>query len=198
MSEFYHRGNRQLQDRFDSRRLADRLEQVKLHAQFNADDKTFIEQRDMFFLATADEHGQPNCSYKGGDPGFVRVLDEQTLAFPVYDGNGMYISAGNLLVNGKVGLLFIDFEGQRRVRVNGRAELAVDTDLLALFPGAEAVVLVHAEHIFPNCPRYIHRYVKAEASPYVPRPGEQPPVPAWKRAPWASDVLPQRGSPESR
>ena len=192
MSEFYHRGNRQLQDRFDSRRLADRLEQVKLHAQFTADDKAFIEQRDMFFLATADEHGQPNCSYKGGDPGFVRVLDEQTLAFPVYDGNGMYLSAGNLLVNAKVGLLFIDFEGQRRVRVNGRAELAVDSELLALFPGAEAVVLVHAEHIFPNCPRYIHRYVKAEASPYVPRTGEEPPVPAWKRAPWASDVLPQR------
>lgn len=198
MSEFYHRGNRQLQDRFDSRRLADRLEQVKLHAQFTADDKTFIEQRDMFFLATADEHGQPNCSYKGGDAGFVRVLDEQTLAFPVYDGNGMYLSAGNLLVNAKVGLLFIDFEGQRRVRVNGRAELAADSELLALFPGAEAVVLVHAEHIFPNCPRYIHRYLKAEASPYVPRTGEEPPVPAWKRAPWASDVLPQRGSPESR
>ena len=63
----------------------------------------------MFFLATADEHGMPQCSYKGGDPGFVRVVDEHTLAFPSYDGNGMYLSLGNLLVNPQVGILFIDF-----------------------------------------------------------------------------------------
>ena len=108
----YHGGSRELQDRFDTRRLADRIDERIVHDRIDDDDRAFIEARDMFFLATADEHGQPQCSYKGGDPGFVRVLDEQTIAFPIYNGNGMFLSAGNLLVNAQVGLLFIDFEGE--------------------------------------------------------------------------------------
>jgi uncharacterized protein len=192
MSRMYHEGNRELQDQFDSRRLADRLEQVTVHTAFTSADREFIERRDMFFLATADADGQPTCSYKGGDPGFVRVIGERTLAFPLYDGNGMFLSAGNVLVNDRVGLLFIDFERQRRMRVNGRAAVSADAELTAAFPGAQAVVRVEAEQIFPNCPRYIHRYTKAEASPYVPRAGEETPVPDWKKTPWACDVLPQR------
>src|SRR3954465_13398009 len=127
----YHEGNRRLQDRFDTRRLADRIDERKLSDRIDADDRAFIEARDMFFLATADADGRPQCSYKGGDPGFVRVLDEHTIAFPVYDGNGMHLSAGNALINASVGLLFIDFEGRKRIRLNGLASVDDADPLLA-------------------------------------------------------------------
>jgi hypothetical protein len=141
----------------------------------------------MFFLATADAAGAPDCSYKGGDPGFVRVLDDTTLAFPSYDGNGMFRSLGNVSVNPQVGLLFIDWERPRRLRVSGEATL-LEPD--AAFPGAQLVVHVRARLIFPNCPRYIHRLAEVERSEYVPRAGLEPPVPAWKRFEMFSDVLP--------
>jgi hypothetical protein len=189
MSAIYHDGHRALQDRFDTRRLADRLEEVKVHDRFTGDDRDFIESRDMFFLATADSDGQPTCSYKGGDPGFVRVVTDEVLAFPSYDGNGMFLSLGNVEANAKVGMLFVDFERQRRLRVNGIAALTRDPAALATWPGAQLVVRVRATHIFPNCPRYIHRYVRAERSPFVPEAGVVPPVPAWKRSDWARDVL---------
>jgi predicted pyridoxine 5'-phosphate oxidase superfamily flavin-nucleotide-binding protein len=190
----YHHGARELQDRFDTRRLADRLEDVKVHAAITADDRAFIERMDMCFLATADAAGRPQCSYKGGDPGFVAVLDEHTLAFPSYDGNGMYLSAGNLLVNPHVGLLFVDFTGDppRRLRVSGDAAIDPADPLLERCPGAQLIVRVRVTEVFPNCPRYIHRMALVERSRYVPRTGHEPPVPAWKRADWARDVLPAR------
>jgi predicted pyridoxine 5'-phosphate oxidase superfamily flavin-nucleotide-binding protein len=197
----YHEGNRALQDRFDTRRLADRLEQVTVHDRFTPDDRAFIEGLDLFFLATADASGQPTCSYKGGDPGLVRVLDDVTLAFPNYDGNGMYLSLGNTQVNPKVGLLFIDFMDQRRMRVDGEATLSTDAGLMSRWPGAQFVVVVHATRIFPNCPRYIHRFAPVERSVYVPAADHVPPVPDWKRSAWACDVLPAgdpaRGAPPS-
>ena len=190
MAGLYHDGNRRLQDRFDSRRLADRLEEVKVRDHIDDGDRAFIESLDMFFLATADEQGRPNCSYKGGDPGFVRVLDAHTLAFPGYDGNGMFLSLGNALVNPEVGLLFICFERRRRLRLNGTASVSLDDPLLATWPEAKQVVRVRAREVFPNCPRYIHRYELVERSRFVPRPQEETPVPDWKRTDWASDVLP--------
>lgn len=200
MPTIYHSGHRALQDRFDTRRLADRLEEVKVHERFTVDDRTFIESRDMFFLATADADGQPSCSYKGGDPGFVRILSDDVLAFPSYDGNGMFLSLGNVGANARVGMLFIDFENQRRLRVNGVAELTADPEVLAAWPGAQVVVRIRVTHVFPNCPRYIHRYVRAERSPYVPEAGVTPPVPGWKRTDWARDVLaandPARSDPD--
>jgi len=186
----YHDGNRRLQDRFDSRRLADRLEEVKVRDHIDDGDRAFIESLDMFFLATADAQGRPNCSYKGGDPGFVRVLDPHTLAFPGYDGNGMFLSLGNALVNPEVGLLFICFERRRRLRLNGTASVSLDDPLLPTWPEAKQVVRVRAREVFPNCPRYIHRYELVERSRFVPRPQEETPVPDWKRTDWASDVLP--------
>jgi predicted pyridoxine 5'-phosphate oxidase superfamily flavin-nucleotide-binding protein len=186
----YHSGSRALQDRFDSRRLADRLEDVKVSPTIGAKDREFIESMDMFFLATADAEGRPNCSYKGGEPGFVRVLDERTLAFPSYDGNGMFVSAGNVLVNAEVGLLFISFERQRRLRLNGTASIDPDDELAPGWPGALLVVRVRAREVFPNCPRYIHRYELVERSRFVPRAGAEPPVPEWKTREWARDVLP--------
>ena len=190
MTELYHGGNRALQERFDTRRLADRIEERLVHEWIDEDDRAFIERMDMFFIATADEHGQPNCSYKGGEPGFVRVVDEHTIAFPVYDGNGMYLTAGNLLRNAHVGLLFIDWERQKRLRLNGIASVDEDDPLLQEFPRAQLVVRVRATQVFPNCPRYIHRMELVERSRFVPKADCEPPVPEWKRREWARDVLP--------
>ena len=185
----YHKGNRELQDQFDTRRLADRIEERIVRDHIDADDRAFIEARDMFFIATTDKEGQPQCSYKGGDPGFVRVLDERTIAFPVYDGNGMYLTAGNMVVQPQVGLLFIDFEGRKRVRLNGVASVLDDDPLLAEYPEAQLVVRVDATEVFPNCPRYIHQYELVARSRFVPKERCETPVPQWKRSEWAHDVL---------
>ncbi len=188
----YHAGNRQLQDRFDSRRIADRLEQVTLHDRFTDNDRDFVSRCSMFFLATADVHGQPDVSYKGGMPGFVRILDDRTLAFPDYDGNGMFKSLGNILANPKVGLLFIDFERPGRMRVNGVASVSADDSLLGEFYAAQMIVRVSAERIFPNCPRYIHRMQVVEHSVYAPRPEHTSPEPDWKHNDVFRDALPHR------
>ncbi|MGE0158257.1 MAG: pyridoxamine 5'-phosphate oxidase family protein [Gemmatimonadales bacterium] len=190
MSFGYSSSSRELQDRFDTRRLADRLADVTVHRRFTELDREFIETRDMFFLASVDEKGQPTCSYKGGDPGFVSVVDATTLAFPSYDGNGMYRSMGNVSATGRVGLLFIDFERQDRMRVEGIAELAFEHPLLEKHTEAQLLVLVRAEAIYPNCPRYVHRYQLVKRSRFVPRSGVCTPTPDWKRMEWARDVLP--------
>ena len=168
MAKLYHDGNRHLQDRFDTRRLADRMAERIVRDHLDDADRAFIEALDMFFLATADEHGAPNCSYKGGDPGFVRVLDDRTIAFPNYDGNGMYLSAGNVLRNPRVGLLFIDFERQRRMRLNGVSSIDEADPLLAGYPEAQFIVRVAVRQVFPNCPRYIHKLQLVERSRFVP------------------------------
>jgi predicted pyridoxine 5'-phosphate oxidase superfamily flavin-nucleotide-binding protein len=192
----YHQESRKLQDRFDTRRLADRIEERIVRDHIRDEDRVFIEARDMFFISTVDEEGQPQCSYKGGDPGFVRVLDDTTIAFPLYDGNGMYLTAGNLATTTKVGLLFIDFEGRKRMRLNGEATLSDNDPLLSEYPEAQLVVRVHATEVFPNCPRYIHEYKLVRRSRFVPKQECETPAPAWKQSDWAHDVLPE-GDPAS-
>ena len=192
----YHDGMRRLQDSRETRPIADRLAQVTVRHGFTADDRAFIERSAMLFIATADDEGRPDCSYKGGVPGFVRVLDERTLAIPDYDGNGMYRTWGNVVVNPHVGLLFLDFESPKRIRVNGTARLSEDDSLRADFAGAVFVVRVTAELIFPNCPRYLHKMKVLEHSAYAPRHGHEPPVPAWKTFKEFRDALPQRDRKE--
>ena len=191
MSNFYHDGSRELQDRFDTRRLADRIEQRLVVDRVGDADKAFIESLDMFFLATTDEAGQPSCSYKGGEPGFVRVIDPETIAFPTYDGNGMFLSMGNLARNRRVGMLFIDFLRPKRLRISGEARIHLDDPLLAAYPEAQFIVRVAVTQVFPNCPRYIHKYALVERSSFVPRVGCATPVPNWKKSDWANDVLPE-------
>ena len=186
----YSAASRTLQDRVDTHRLADRLAEVKVHERFTDDDRAFIERMDMFFLATIDDAGQPSCSYKGGDPGFVSVVDDRTLAFPNFDGNGMFVSMGNVAATHGVGMLFIDLERQRRMRVDGVARLSFDDPLIDACPEAQFVVRVEARRIYPNCPRYIHRHQLVERSRFVPRRAIVTPVPDWKLTPWAADVLP--------
>jgi predicted pyridoxine 5'-phosphate oxidase superfamily flavin-nucleotide-binding protein len=187
----YHEASRRLQDRFDTRRLADRIEERIVRDYIDDDDRAFIEERDMLFIATVDADGQPQSSYKGGEPGFVRVLDKHTIAFPVFDGNGMYLTAGNLVSTEKVGLLFIDFEGRKRLRLNGVASVSEDDPLLADYPEAQLMVRVVATEVFPNCPRYIHEYKLVARSRFVPKVECETPVPQWKQREWALDVLPE-------
>jgi predicted pyridoxine 5'-phosphate oxidase superfamily flavin-nucleotide-binding protein len=189
----YHTGQRDLQDRFRSRALADRLVEHTHRTRFSDDDRRLIERATFFFLATADGEGRPDCSFKGGPAGFVQVVAPDALAFPDYDGNGMFRSLGNLTVNPHVGLLFIRMGEKRgRLRVNGRAEIGFDDPAMAGIPGAQALVRVTAEHIFPNCPRYIPHLEVKEESVYIPKAGCTPVEPAWKSFEQFKDVIPPR------
>lgn len=192
MSKLYEEPHRTLQDSFGTRRLADRVEDVILHDRFADEDRAFIESRDMFFLSTVDNRGRPTVSYKGGDPGFVRVLDERTLAFPSYDGNGMFLSAGNVAGSAELGMLFIDFEDARRLRLQGRGSIDLTDPLRGEWHEAQLVVRVAVTDLWINCGRYIHKMRKVERSPYAPKPGCRTPVPEWKRLPVVQDVLPER------
>ncbi len=187
----YHDGNRQFQDRFDTRRLADHLT-GRVTETIGESQKEFIEKADMFFLATCDHRGLPTCSYKGGDPGFVRVLDEKWLAFPNYDGNGKFQSMGNLLKNPNVGMLFVDFEGQQRLRLQGIATILDDDELLAQYPEAQFMIRVQATEVYTNCPRYVHKYQLVERSVFVPRQGLDTPVPEYKKREDLQEYLPAR------
>ena len=189
MSRIYGDQHRAFQDQFDSRRMADRIEEIAVRTAFGPEEKAFIEARDMFFLSTIDHQGRPTVSYKGGDPGFVKILDETTLAFPSYDGNGMYFSMGNIDLNREVGLLFIDFEKPHRVRVQGTASVSADDDLLGAWTEAELVVRVTLSELWQNCPRYVHRYQKVKPSRYVPREKTETPLCEWKRIDGLQDVL---------
>ena len=192
----YHDGMRQLQDARETRPLADRLAQVTVRTAFTDEDRAFIQRCALFFIATSDGLGQPDCSYKGGMPGFVRVADDHTLLIPDYDGNGMYRTWGNVLVNPNVGLLFLDFEQHKRLRVNGTAQVLHEESARADHPGAVFMVRVTASRIFPNCPRYLHKMLLVEHSAYAPRPEYTPPVPAWKTFDVFRDALPARDRKE--
>jgi len=188
----YHDGMRRLQDARETRRIADRLVEVTVRETFSDDDRAMIARSPMLFVATCDAAGQPDCSYKGGLPGFVKIVDHRTLAIPDYDGNGMYRSWGNVLVNPRVGLLFVDFERPGRLRVNGTATISPDDPLIGECPGSVFIVRVTASCIFPNCPRYLHKMQLVAYSVYAPRREYAPPVPAWKTFAEFKDALPER------
>lgn len=190
MTDAFHAGSRGLQDRFDTRRLADRLHDLFRSRWTLEEVRPVVESASMFFLATADRQGRPQCSYKGGAPGFVQILGPMALCFPSYDGNGMYLSAGNIVENPAIQMLFIDFEQPNRVRVSGRATISDDPGLLDRFPGAQFAVHVAVDDVFPNCPRYIHRASSHELSPNVPGPDGAAPIAEWKCMPVFNDVLP--------
>jgi uncharacterized protein len=189
-SDLYGPAQRAFQDRFDTRRLADRVGQIIIHSAADETDRAFIESRDMFWLATVDHEGRPTVSYKGGAPGFVRVLDPGTLAFPSYDGNGMFYSMGNIATSRAVGMLFMDLERPFRLRVQGEATVRADDPLLAELPGAQLVVRVAVTHIFQNCPRYVHRHARVHASRYLPAADGSAPLAGWKRIDVIQDALP--------
>jgi len=191
MTEIYGKQHRTLQEAFDTEALADRLDDIIVSDEIADDRKYFIETRDMFFLTTVDHRSYPTCSYKGGNPGFVKVLDSKTLAFPNFDGNGMFLSMGNLTTNNKIGMLFIDFETPHRIRIHGIASIDRDDALLSEFHGANLVVRVAVTEVFVNCPRYIHKYQRMDSSKYVPQESCPTPPAQWKRINAVQDVLPE-------
>ena len=190
MSALYEDSHRRLQQRFDTQRLADRIEERLFRRALTDDDRAFVERLDLFFLATVNTRGEPSCSYKGGEPGFVRVLSPTTLAFPCYDGNGMYLSMGNVAANRQMGMLFIDLCSPKRLRVNGTARIEPPEFVQPAYAEAQFVVVVDIREVFPNCPRYIHKFQLVEHSTFVPQQGVPTPIPGWKQMDWARDVLP--------
>ena len=189
----YHQGQRELQDWAGSRALADRLDETLRRERFNDADKALVEAAPFFFLATADAQGRPDCSFKGGTEGFVRMAAPDRLVFPDYDGNGMFRSLGNIKVNPAVGLLFMRVgDKPARLRVNGTAALSFDPAELAAVPGAQALVVVTPTDIFPNCPRYIPELQVIQPSIYAPAEDTAPVEPAWKTFDLFKDVVPPR------
>lgn len=189
MSQLYGEQHRVLQDQFDTRSMADRIEELAVVTEISDEVRTFIESRDMFFLSTVDQKGRPTVSYKGGALGFVKVVDDKTIAFPSYDGNGMYFSMGNITGNNQVGILFIDFEKPHRIRLQGTASVSSADPLISSWKEAELVVRVTVSELWQNCPRYIHRYKKIQDSRYVPRDACETPIAEWKRTDAVQDVL---------
>ena len=189
MKKLYSKSHRELQDQFDSRKMADRLNEVIVKKSFDEDAINFINAVDMFFLSTIDHNNRPTVSYKGGDPGFVKVIDETTLAFPSFDGNGMFMSMGNIKQNNKIGMLFISFEKPHRLRVHGEATITEGDSLLKIYPEADLIVRVKLTDYWQNCPRYIHRYKKIDGSKYVPKKNKKTPVAGWKKTDIVQDVL---------
>jgi predicted pyridoxine 5'-phosphate oxidase superfamily flavin-nucleotide-binding protein len=186
----YGAGARRLQDAFDSRRLADRLDSLTVHDTLTDDDRDLIGRQSFFLLGTVDANGWPDVSYKGGAPGFVRAVDEHTICFPSYDGNGMFRSLGNVEDDGRVALLFVDLAKPWRLRVHGVAAVTTDESETSRYPGALAVVSVRVGRAFPNCGRYIHDFASGTLSPHVPAQGYSPPVPDWKKVPEVAPYLP--------
>ncbi len=198
MNEMYGKEHRDLQDQFETRKLADRLEEIIVKTEFDDNDKAFIESQNMFFLSTINHEGHPTVSYKGGAKGFVQLINETTLAFPSYDGNGMFYSMGNITKKPEVGLLFINFETPARLRVHGTATIVQDDPLLDYFKEAELIVRVELSKLWVNCPRYIHKMQQLEQNRYVPAEGETTPLASWKHIDLVQDVLPPKdqGRPE--
>ncbi len=189
MSRLYGEQHRQLQDEFGTRKMADRVEELVCRTEFDDEVKEFIESSEMFFLTTIDHNGRPTVSYKGGDAGFVKVLDSTTLIFPSYDGNGMFYSVGNINQNANIGMLFISFTTPDRRRVQGTASISQDPALLAHYKEADFVVTVELSEFWVNCPRYIPKMEKVRDSRYVPRTDCETPVAEWKRLDLVQDVI---------
>ncbi len=190
VGRLYGDGARSLQDAFDSRRLADALSSFTVHDALDDDDIALIRRQSTVWISTVDADGWPDVSYKGGDVGFVEVVNSTELRIPSYDGNGMWRTLGNIADNGRVALLFIDVDRPWRMRVHGRARVTVDEADLARHVGAQAVIVIEVARVFPNCGRYIHR--DGEISKFAPRLDHEPPLPDWKRIEALRPVLPAR------
>ena len=191
MSSLYGDAHRALHKKFDTERMAHLLEDMDAE-EIEENAKAFIESRDMFWLATVDREGRPQCQYKGGEPGFIKVVDPKTLVFPSYDGNGRYHSMGNIGETAKIGMLFLDFETPNRLRLQGEASVSDDDPMLAEYHEAELVVRVNVTDVIINCPRYIHRMQRVENAPHVPKPGAETPYAEWKRIDMVQEALPAK------
>lgn len=131
---------------------------------FTEEETEFIAERDSFYLATVGENNQPYVQFRGGPPGFLKVLDAQTLGYDDFRGNLQYISTGNLSVNNRAALILMDYPNQRRLKILARAEikdvadapeLAEQLKVLNYKAKIERTVILHIEAFDWNCPRHI-------------------------------------------
>jgi len=162
-SPHFHRGELDAQQRFGDPEIWDQARQTQLlwrgiPQRFHAR----LETAPFFFLATSDDKGNCDCSFKGGGAGLIKVISQTQIAFPDFDGNGAFMSIGNILLNPHVGLLFIDFTDGARLRINGGATLHETGNILTLFPKAARVILVDIEQVVPNCAKHIPKATFAE------------------------------------
>ena len=197
MKQFYTEAQRTLQNEFRTRDLAERIKEAVVTEVLSDQQAAFIHSRNMFYLSTVDELGYPSCSYKGGDIGFVRVIDPKTVVFPNYDGNGMFMSTGNIQAKSKIGLLFIDFQTPQRIRVRGEAKCIKEGPILKSYPGANLAVELTVSTVWVNCPRYIHRMDLSDQSPYIPAKDGTIPLALWKRVDLVQDVITDKDRAEA-
>jgi uncharacterized protein len=188
-AEFYHDASRRLQRRFGTEELAAHIARRYVLDALEPAHVEWIRGASAVYVATVDARGFPECSYKGGLPGFIQVLDSRTLELPAYDGNGMYRTLGNASAQPRVGLLFLFPELPAKLRVNGACEVLTEPSAVAPHIGADAVLRVHIREVFENCPRYLHDPVTGEYSAHCPRPDYRPPDPAWKLKPEYDGLL---------
>jgi predicted pyridoxine 5'-phosphate oxidase superfamily flavin-nucleotide-binding protein len=197
VTDFYTSTQRRLQEEFGARSLADRVMESIVTEELGEHHVSFITARNMFFLATVDENGFPSCSYKGKAPGFVRVLNPATVVFPNYDGNGMYMSQGNIEATAKVGLLFINYEVPQRMRLRGTAKLHRQGALVKSYPGAITVTEISIERVWLNCARYVHRMIPKELSAFLPRDDGTYRLAPWKRIHELQSVISEKERKEA-
>ncbi|MEO1048053.1 MAG: pyridoxamine 5'-phosphate oxidase family protein [Pseudomonadota bacterium] len=191
LDAFYSESQRKLQRRHQTEDLANTLFGAAVSGELSEQQSAFIESREFFFLSTVNGNGEPTVSYKGGAAGFVKVENANRLVFPSYDGNGMFLSLGNIAEAGKIGMLFIDFETPNRLRVQGTARIADREPDESEFPGAQLLIEVDVQSVFVNCARYIHKHSRAETSPYTPTESGDQPIPSWKRIDGFQSSLPE-------
>ena len=185
----YSQEQRKLQSDFGTEKLAEKLVNMIVKSTLDERERAFLESREMFFLSTVDKEGRPTVSFKGGSAGFLKAIDEKTIVFPSYDGNGMFMSVGNIQAKSKVGLLFIDFQTPQRIRVRGEARCIKEGSILKSYPGANLVIELIVSNVWVNCPRYIHQMNLTEQSPYVPEKDGTIPLALWKRVDLVQDVI---------
>ena len=186
----YSQEQKKLQSDFGTQQLAEKLVNMIVKSTLDERERAFIESREMFFLSTVDKEGRPTVSFKGGAAGFLKAIDEKTIVFPSYDGNGMFLSMGNISATSQVGLLLIDFETPHRMRIQGKASVNQNDPLLGVFPGANLIVRVEIEKTWINCPRYIPTYKRIATSKYIPSVDGSAPLAAWKKIEDLKGVLP--------
>lgn len=188
--DFYTGGSRRLQRLFGTEQLAAHLARRYVLDQLEIAHQTWIRGADAVYVATVDSRGHPECSYKGGLPGFIQVPDSRTLEIPSYNGNGMYRTLGNAAAQAWIGLLFLFPDEPAKLRVNGVCAVLTDPAALATHTGAEAVLRVGVREVFENCPRYLHDPAAGKYSVHCPRPDYQPPDADWKQKPEYAGLLP--------
>ena len=188
---FFHDGMREFQNLFDGNRTAEAIEKNRKHYEFWNDEKDLIQKTKFFFIASS-WNGYIDCNIKSGDPGFVKIVEGGVIEYPEYDGNSMYRTAGNIVKNANVALIFLNFDGKsRRIRINGHANIHWDDHSIKKHYGAKFIVRIKCE-IFPNCPRYIPNLKNEKLSVHTPREGEAPPpAPEWKERNYIKNILPK-------